>query len=135
MSGSGRRWAACILCSVPPSCALLAALPAARLQLPGWGVEGGDWAEIDRLNEEELAAAGACRRHKQCRAAGGGVRQGARLEGALSCPSLPRLPAAWQLSLLPCLASLQLLPGYAPTARRGGAAGRGRCSGRQPHCI
>lgn len=29
------------------------------LQLPGWGVEGGDWAEIDRLNEEELAAAEA----------------------------------------------------------------------------
>lgn len=28
-------------------------------QLPGWGVEGGDWAEIDRLNEEELAAAEA----------------------------------------------------------------------------
>ena len=28
-------------------------------QLPGWGVEGGDWAEIDRLNEEELAAAQA----------------------------------------------------------------------------
>lgn len=28
-------------------------------QLPGWGVEGGEWAEIDRLNEEELAAAEA----------------------------------------------------------------------------
>jgi RNA-binding protein NOB1 len=25
--------------------------------LPGWGAEGGDWAEIDRLNEEEEAAA------------------------------------------------------------------------------
>ena len=31
----------------------------AALQLPGWGVEGGEWAEIDRLNEEELAAAEA----------------------------------------------------------------------------
>jgi hypothetical protein len=29
------------------------------MQLPGWGVEGGEWAEIDRLNEEELAAAEA----------------------------------------------------------------------------
>lgn len=28
-------------------------------ELPGWGVEGGDWAEIDRLNEEEAAAAEA----------------------------------------------------------------------------
>ena len=27
--------------------------------LPGWGVEGGTWEEIDRLNEEELAAAEA----------------------------------------------------------------------------
>lgn len=27
--------------------------------LPGWGVEGGEWAEMDRLNEEELAAAEA----------------------------------------------------------------------------
>lgn len=27
--------------------------------LPGWGAEGGDWAEIDRLNEEEEAAAEA----------------------------------------------------------------------------
>jgi RNA-binding protein NOB1 len=27
--------------------------------LPGWGAEGGDWAEIDRLNEEEEAAAQA----------------------------------------------------------------------------
>ena len=27
--------------------------------LPGWGAEGGDWAELDRLNEEELAAAEA----------------------------------------------------------------------------
>ena len=27
--------------------------------LPGWGAEGGDWAEMDRLNEEELAAAEA----------------------------------------------------------------------------
>ena len=27
--------------------------------LPGWGAEGGDWAEIDRLNEEEDAAAEA----------------------------------------------------------------------------
>lgn len=33
--------------------------PASCPQLPGWGVEGGDWAEIDRLNEEELAAAAA----------------------------------------------------------------------------
>ncbi|KAH7625019.1 putative RNA-binding NOB1-like protein [Nannochloris sp. 'desiccata'] len=42
--------------------------PAPRLQkkgvadtkvLPGWGAEGGDWAEIDRLNEEEEAAAQA----------------------------------------------------------------------------
>ncbi len=32
-------------------------------QLPGWGVEGGEWAEIDRLNEEELAAAGG---HNTC---------------------------------------------------------------------
>ncbi|PSC73917.1 RNA-binding NOB1 [Micractinium conductrix] len=30
-----------------------------RKLLPGWGVEGGDWAEIDRLNEEEEAAAEA----------------------------------------------------------------------------
>ncbi|KAL4854488.1 RNA-binding protein NOB1 [Chlorella vulgaris] len=28
-------------------------------ELPGWGAEGGDWAEIDRLNEEEIAAAEA----------------------------------------------------------------------------
>lgn len=27
--------------------------------LPGWGAEGGDWAELDKLNEEELAAAEA----------------------------------------------------------------------------
>lgn len=27
--------------------------------LPGWGAEGGDWAEIDRINEEEEAAAEA----------------------------------------------------------------------------
>ena len=27
--------------------------------LPGWGAEGGEWAELDKLNEEELAAAEA----------------------------------------------------------------------------
>jgi RNA-binding protein NOB1 len=27
--------------------------------LPGWGISGGDWAEIDRINEEEEAAAKA----------------------------------------------------------------------------
>eukprot|EP00890_Picochlorum_soloecismus_P003789 jgi/Picsp_1/4410/NSC_01916-R1_nin one binding protein len=27
--------------------------------LPGWGAEGGDWTEIDRINEEEAAAAEA----------------------------------------------------------------------------
>ena len=27
--------------------------------LPGWGAEGGDWADMDRLNEEELQAAEA----------------------------------------------------------------------------
>lgn len=40
-------------------------LPSPALQLPGWGVEGGDWAEIDRLNEEELAAAEAALAGKQ----------------------------------------------------------------------
>jgi rRNA maturation endonuclease Nob1 len=33
--------------------------PTTAVQLPGWGAEGGDWAEIDRLNEEEIAAAEA----------------------------------------------------------------------------
>ncbi|GAB4823751.1 hypothetical protein N2152v2_010797 [Parachlorella kessleri] len=27
--------------------------------LPGWGAEGGEWAELDKLNEDELAAAEA----------------------------------------------------------------------------
>jgi hypothetical protein len=30
-----------------------------QLALPGWGAEGGEWAEMDRLNEEEIAAAEA----------------------------------------------------------------------------
>jgi RNA-binding protein NOB1 len=28
-------------------------------ELPGWGAQGGEWAEMDRLNEEEAAAAAA----------------------------------------------------------------------------
>ena len=50
--------------------------------LPGWGAEGGDWAEMDRLNEEELAAAEAAL------LAGGGSRIAAGVQ-ALSLGGEP----------------------------------------------
>lgn len=41
-----------------PAAPLLSKKPTVDAKsLPGWGVEGGDWTEIDKLNEEEAAAA------------------------------------------------------------------------------
>lgn len=42
---------------VPPPPKVQRKAPIDKKALPGWGAQGGDWAEIDRINEEEEAAA------------------------------------------------------------------------------
>lgn len=80
----------------PDDAPLWLLLSLALPQLPGWGVEGGDWAEIDRLNEEEEAAAEA--------ALGGGA---SRIASEIQVRAGPHAqqPARWACSTAGTLAS------------------------------
>ena len=82
---------------LPPKARVVRGSGPDSLQLPGWGARGQDWAEMDRLAEEEVqgeqAHSGAAPLH---------MLQAATFCAAPCAHALlqPSLPACWPLSEL-----------------------------------